>query len=326
MLLSDVRIAALGTGLLALAGGAVAVAALMDDEKSRSGIPVPLLRVGPVDLPGQAGGGTGRAVWSPPAGSFMATPDDREENLDEGGRLHVAFSAFDEAKPSAPMPPLSVLAFRPGLIPVRPAEDAAEAVHAALPATQPAKGTGGPLVVASLELPGPPAPRPSLRGDPAPILADEGAPLKMPKGAAPYLDLIRREARANGVPLWMALGLIWVESKYDPNLRGAQGVLGLMQVMPSTARYLGFTGTNEDLLRPEVNVKWGMKELAKDIRYAKGDVCLTAAKYKGGLMTPRVNAGAQRYCDLMRQVTGMDAITHVPVPPGPAPVVRTAIR
>ncbi len=131
-------------------------------------------------------------------------------------------------------------------------------------------------------------------------------PRKMPKGANAFLDLIKREAKTNAVPLWIALGVIWVESKFDPDLRGKRGVMGMMQVMPSTARYLGYTGTNEGLLDPDTNVRWGMKELGKVWKLSKGDVCLTAAKYKGGFMTKSINTGAWRYCEEMHRATGMD--------------------
>jgi soluble lytic murein transglycosylase-like protein len=133
-----------------------------------------------------------------------------------------------------------------------------------------------------------------------------GLPRIYPKGSEPYLDIIKREARANGVPLWIALGVIWVESKYNPKLRGSHTVMGMMQVMPSTARELGYRGSAEQLLDAETNVVWGMKELGKDYKMANGDLCMTIAKYTGGFMTTRVRPAAQRYCNEVRRVTGMN--------------------
>jgi hypothetical protein len=166
------------------------------------------------------------------------------------------------------------------------------------------KPSGGPRVqVASL------APdagvEPILRRKALDLATVDGIPRRYPMGSAPYLDLIAREAKANGVPLWVALGVIWVESKYNPKLRGSHGVLGMMQVMPSTARYLGYTGTNEQLLEPETNVIWGMKELGKGYKLSNGDLCMTVAKYTGGFMTNRVRPAAQRYCNEVRRITGM---------------------
>jgi hypothetical protein len=155
------------------------------------------------------------------------------------------------------------------------------------------------------------APRPGDAAAAAPIGAD--APRKMPAGAGPYLEIIKKEAREQGVPLWVVLGVTWVESKFNPNLRGTHTVLGMMQVMPSTARAMGYRGTTADLLKPEVNVKWGVKELAQDLRLANGHLCLAIAKYKGGFLTKTINSGAQRYCDQVKMVTGMEGVTTVAI-------------
>lgn len=132
-----------------------------------------------------------------------------------------------------------------------------------------------------------------------------GEPKRIPKEALPYLSILRREAAANKVPLWLAIGVGWVESKYNPGLRGSHGVVGIMQVMPSTARYQGYRGPTEKLLEPETNIVWGMRELGWTWEKAKGDPCFAIAKYKGGIMTSRISAAAFDYCRKAKQVTGM---------------------
>ncbi|WP_333824786.1 transglycosylase SLT domain-containing protein [Pinisolibacter sp.] len=141
----------------------------------------------------------------------------------------------------------------------------------------------------------------------APIAAEGvfGEPKKIPRAAEPYMALLRREAAANKVPLWLAVGVGWVESKYQPNLRGTHGVVGLMQVMPSTARYQGYKGPTEKLLDPETNIVWGMRELGWTWKEAKGDACLAIAKYKGGIRTKRISPAAADYCRKAKTVTGM---------------------
>lgn len=141
-----------------------------------------------------------------------------------------------------------------------------------------------------------------------PILADEdvlGPPRKVPKEALPYLHLLKREAARQKVPLWLAIGVGFVESKYDPKLRGTHTVLGIMQVMPSTARFQGYRGTTEQLLDPETNIVWGMRELGWTWAAAKGDPCLAIAKYKGGIATKSISASAWNYCAMAKKVTGM---------------------
>lgn len=133
-----------------------------------------------------------------------------------------------------------------------------------------------------------------------------GEPKKIPKEALPYLAILRREAAAQKVPLWLAVGVGWVESKYNPKLRGTHGVVGIMQVMPSTARFQGYKGTPEQLLDPETNIIWGIRELAWDWQKAGGNVCLTIAKYKGGIMTKTIPSAAASYCAAVKRVTGMN--------------------
>ncbi len=137
----------------------------------------------------------------------------------------------------------------------------------------------------------------------APIL---GEPRKMPSGAGPYVEIFRREAKVHNIPLWLALGVGWVESKFDPKLRGTHTVVGMMQVMPSTAREMGYKGSTNQLFNPETNIVWGMKELAKDYQLAHGDPCMAIAKYKGGFRTNHINGGAARYCAQAKLVTGMN--------------------
>ena len=144
--------------------------------------------------------------------------------------------------------------------------------------------------------------------DAAPIAAEVtalGEPKRIPKQALPYLAILRREAAANKVPLWLAVGVGWVESKYTPTLRGTHGVVGLMQVMPSTARFQGYKGPTDKLIDAETNIVWGMKELGWDWAKSGGNPCLAIAKYKGGIATKDIGAAAADYCRRAKTVTGM---------------------
>ncbi len=182
-------------------------------------------------------------------------------------------------------------------------------VNLPMPRPRPADLGTGPTVEATLEVASlapesVTAPRPAA----APIAAETaviGEPKKVPAAAEPYMALLRREAVANKVPLWLAVGVGWVESKYQPNLRGRHGVVGLMQVMPSTARFQGYRGPTEKLLDPETNIVWGMKELGWDWAKSGGNACLAIAKYKGGIATKRISSAAADYCKRAKAVTGM---------------------
>ena len=62
----------------------------------------------------------------------------------------------------------------------------------------------------------------------------------LPFSARPFI--IRRHAKANGVPYRLARAVVQVESNFKEKARGAAGEIGLMQLMPTTARYIGYKG------------------------------------------------------------------------------------
>ena len=73
-----------------------------------------------------------------------------------------------------------------------------------------------------------------------------------------------------------------VESNFNPMAVSSKGAIGLMQVMPSTAKYMGFNGiTREALFDPETNIQVGSEILRQ---YQKKHRTLRNAldKYSGG--------------------------------------------
>ncbi|WP_162244921.1 transglycosylase SLT domain-containing protein, partial [Aminobacter sp. DSM 101952] len=84
------------------------------------------------------------------------------------------------------------------------------------------------------------------------------------------------------LPAEFALAVMEIESFYDPEARGGDGEVGLMQVMPATARMMGFRGTLDDLAEPRTNIALGVRYLAGAFRLAGGDLCTTVMKYRAG--------------------------------------------
>lgn len=76
----------------------------------------------------------------------------------------------------------------------------------------------------------------------------------------PYLDLARAEAEAQGVDLALVLAVIQKESSFNPKAKSSVGAVGLMQLMPDTAKWLGLKDTSK-LTTPAVNIKYGVKYL-----------------------------------------------------------------
>ncbi|MGJ4996989.1 lytic transglycosylase domain-containing protein [Bradyrhizobium sp. HKCCYLS3077] len=117
---------------------------------------------------------------------------------------------------------------------------------------------------------------------------------------AEYRDLIEREASAAGMPAAIVDAVMAVESSYDPTVIGLDGEIGLMQVMPSTARMLGFSGTREQLAEPAINIRYGTKYLAGAWRLAGGDLCTAAMKYRAGHGETRFSHLSVIYCVRIR--------------------------
>lgn len=90
-------------------------------------------------------------------------------------------------------------------------------------------------------------------------------------------DVLHTAAQANGVPYHVALGLIYVESRFDPEAVSLAGCYGLTQLNP---RYF------PSGLTPEENIEAGMEYLGSLIeRY--GDLSAALCSYHDGHDTGR---------------------------------------
>jgi len=93
------------------------------------------------------------------------------------------------------------------------------------------------------------------------------------------LDAIFEDAgRRYNIPPNLLKAVAKVESSFRPNVTSSQGAMGLMQLMPATARYLGVT----DPFDPEQNIMGGAKYLREQIDRFDGDISLALAAYNAG--------------------------------------------
>ncbi len=83
----------------------------------------------------------------------------------------------------------------------------------------------------------------------------------------PYLEVVEREAARSSIPVPLAYGIMREESAFDAEVVSLANAYGLMQLIPATARAsakaLGMTIDRADLLRPEVNIALGSRELGR---------------------------------------------------------------
>lgn len=128
--------------------------------------------------------------------------------------------------------------------------------------------------------------------------------------------LIRAAATANNVPTELAEAVAEVESGFNPKAVGGVGEIGLMQVLPSTARMLGFRAPLPELFDPETNIRYGVRYLGEAWRKTGNDICGTVMKYRAGHGETRFSHLSVAYCVRVRAILaarGFAVTGEVPV-------------
>jgi len=108
-------------------------------------------------------------------------------------------------------------------------------------------------------------------------------------------------ARHYRVPIALARAIVLRESNWQPCLISPKGAVGLMQLMPATARRLGVT----DRCNLDQNVSGGIRYLACLIRQFHNDLRLVAAAYYVGEDTIGRRRLAYRNPDVVAYVSAI---------------------
>jgi len=118
----------------------------------------------------------------------------------------------------------------------------------------------------------------------------------------PYAELFSRNSTANGLPDSLVLSLAKAESSFRADVKSHAGAIGLMQLMPATARMTaGYKGKNYNplwLIEPEYNIRLGTKHLRELLNQYHQDQVYTLAAYNAG--AGAVNRWRKSFGDLPR--------------------------
>lgn len=132
-----------------------------------------------------------------------------------------------------------------------------------------------------------------------------------------YDDLIRQHADHFGVSVDLVRAVIQAESGFNAWAVSPKGALGLMQLMPATARELGVS----DPFHPDENIRGGVTYLARLLSRYGQNVELALAAYNAGPgSVERYGQTVPPYRETrayVRRITAKTGVTRATVAPPP---------
>lgn len=135
---------------------------------------------------------------------------------------------------------------------------------------------------------------------------------KAPSSLRPWASAVASASRlffagrlSNGMdPFDLINAVIWVESRGNPKAQSHKGAVGLMQLMPTTARAmfkdLGYP-PDTSRLEPGPNIAAGSRYLARLLHRWDGNVTKAVASYYAGAANVQKH-GAQHYANYVDKV------------------------
>jgi soluble lytic murein transglycosylase-like protein len=116
--------------------------------------------------------------------------------------------------------------------------------------------------------------------------------------SASYDDLIRSASDRHNVDADLIRAVIKVESDFDSSARSHKGAMGLMQLMPETARLHNVL----DLFDPGANIEGGVRHLKLLMGRYHGNLELSLAAYNAGIKAVERHGGIPPFAETREYV------------------------
>jgi soluble lytic murein transglycosylase-like protein len=130
------------------------------------------------------------------------------------------------------------------------------------------------------------------------------ASLQVPQSAAWISDIVEKAALRHSVDPNLVRAIVQVESNFNPHAVSRKGAIGLMQLMPRTAKSLNVSNPYD----PAQNVDAGVRHFKELLDSYGGNLELSLAAYNAGVSAVHKSGGVPHYSETrnyVKKITGI---------------------